>query len=126
MVSEISLSSSRKARVVDVPQFLERYPFPRRPETLRLHLRVHDALAPWNEGDFLLCWEEDRTRCERVEEGPLQNLIELDIQTLTTLMMGYKRPSYLYNNERLNMEYYLVQVLEQLIPVEKPYFSDYF
>ena len=114
------------ARIVDVPQFLERYPFPRRPETLRLHLRVHDALAPWNEGDFLLCWEEDRTRCERVEEGPLQNLIELDIQTLTTLMMGYKRPSYLYNNERLNMEYYLVQVLEQLIPVEKPYFSDYF
>lgn len=61
-----------------------------------------------------------------MEEGPLQNLIELDIQTLTTLMMGYKRPSYLYNNERLNMEYYLVQVLEQLIPVEKPYFSDYF
>ena len=42
------------------------------------------------------------------------------------MLMGYKRPGYLYENERLTMEYYLVDVLERLIPNDKPYFSDYF
>lgn len=53
-------------------------------------------------------------------------LIEMDIQTLTTMLMGYKRPTYLYNNDRIRMDYYLLPTLESLIPPEKPYFSDYF
>ena len=50
----------------------------------------------------------------------------ISIQTMTTMLMGYKRPTYLYENERLKMEYYLVDVLEKLISNDKPYFSDYF
>lgn len=114
------------ARIVDVPAFLSKYRFQEAPEKLRLHLRVHDPLAPWNDNTFLVHWKEDETICEVAEEGPFQNLIELDIQTLTTMLMGYKRPGYLYENERLTMEYYLVDVLERLIPNDKPYFSDYF
>ena len=53
-------------------------------------------------------------------------MVEMDIQTLTALMMGYKRPSYLYENERIQVDYHLIPYLERLIPIEKPYFSDYF
>ena len=41
-------------------------------------------------------------------------------------MMGYKRPTYLYDHEKISMEYYMLTWLERLIPVKKPYFSDYF
>ena len=38
----------------------------------------------------------------------------------------YKRQSYLYENERIQVDYHLIPYLERLIPIEKPYFSDYF
>ena len=34
--------------------------------------------------------------------------------------------SYLYENERIQVDYHLIPYLERLIPIEKPYFSDYF
>ena len=42
------------------------------------------------------------------------------------MLMGYKRPTYLYNNDRIDMDYHLLKTLETLIPPDKPYFSDYF
>ena len=42
------------------------------------------------------------------------------------MMLGYKRPSYLYEHEYLKTEYYMLQILERLIPVGKPCFSDNF
>lgn len=114
------------ARIVDVEEFISQYPFQETPENLRIHFEIQDGEAPWNNGTFALYWENEKTCCERVEEGLMVNRVKLDIQTLTTMLMGYKRPSYLYQNERLDMEYYMVQVLEMLIPVDKPYFSDYF
>ena len=66
------------------------------------------------------------TTCERVEDNQSINVVELDINTLTALMMGYKRPTYLYDHEKISMEYYMLTWLERLIPVKKPYFSDYF
>lgn len=51
------------------------------------------------------------------------NLVEMDIQTLTTMLMGYKRPTFLYECGRIKTEYYMLKILEQLIPVEKPYFQ---
>ena len=53
-------------------------------------------------------------------------MVEMDIQTLTAMLMGYKRPTYLYDHEKISMEYYMLTWLERLIPVKKPYFSDYF
>ena len=39
------------ARIVDVREFLADYPYQVQPEELKLHFLVHDAMAPWNEGD---------------------------------------------------------------------------
>lgn len=114
------------ARIVDVKEFILQYPFQVTPEELHIHLRVHDKMAPWNEGLFEVYWKDEKTYCEKVEEAAVVNLVELDIQTLTTMLMGYKRPSYLYDNDRLNTEYYMGRILEQLIPAGKMNFSDYF
>ena len=64
--------------------------------------------------------------CEQVEDNQSINVVELNVNTLTTMLMGYKRPTYLYDHEKIKTEYYMLTWLERLIPVEKPYFSDYF
>ncbi len=114
------------ARIVDVKEFLLEYPFQITPEDLRIHFKVNDGMAPCNNGDFLVYWKDEETLCEQVANNQSINVVELDIQTLTTMLMGYKRPTFLYEHERLKTEYYMLQILERLIPVEKPYFSDYF
>ena len=113
------------ARIVDVEEFFLQYPFPLQPD-FKIHFRVLDGHAPWNSGDFAVWWEDGKTCCARVEDAPDVNLVELDIRTLTAMMLGYKRPTYLYDHEYLKTEYYMLQILERLIPVGKPCFADNF
>ena len=114
------------ARIVNVEEFLSEYPYQVQPEDFKLHFLVHDKMMPSNEGDYMVSWRKGKTICERVEDNQSINVVELSINTLTTMMMGYKRPSYLYDHEKIKTEYYMLTWLERLIPVEKPYFSDYF
>ncbi len=76
------------ARIVDVESFLQEYPWQIQPEDFKIHFRVTDGLASWNQGDFLVSWHEGGTTCERVEDNQSINVVELDINTLTALMMG--------------------------------------
>ncbi len=114
------------ARIINVEDFLRDYPYQIQPEDLKIHFRVHDQMAPWNEGDFLVSWHDGEAVCEKVDDNQSINVVELTVNTLTTMLMGYKRPSYLYEHEKLQTEYYMLTWLERLIPAEKPYFSDYF
>ena len=114
------------ARIVNVRGFLLYYPYQIQPEDFKIHFKVHDEMAPWNEGDYMVSWKGGETVCEQVEDNQSINVVELSVNTLTTMLMGYKRPSYLYEHEKINTEYYMLTWLERLIPVEKPYFSDYF
>ena len=52
--------------------------------------------------------------------------VKLSIQTLTTMLLGYKRPSYLRAIERLEADEASLNILEDIIPEGKAYFSDYF
>jgi len=114
------------ARIVDVQRFLEQYAFQFEDPKLALELEVSDKMAPWNNGIFHVSWREGRTFCEKVNTWSTGHRLSLDIKTLTTMLMGYKRPTYLYNNDRIDMDYHLLKTLETLIPSDKPYFSDYF
>ena len=87
---------------------------------------MSDVMAPWNNGIFHVSWRDGRTFCEKVNSWSTGHRLSLDIKTLTTMLMGYKRPTYLYNNDRIDMDYHLLKTLETLIPPDKPYFSDYF
>lgn len=114
------------ARIVDVEAFMNQYPFQNCDNNSKFYFMVHDTAAPWNEGVFYLHFEDNEAICEKVEEYEESYLVELDISILTAMMMGYKRPTYLYNNEYIKVDYYLLKPLEMLIDAKKPYFSDYF
>ena len=110
------------ARIVDVAQFLRLYPFE---GSIRpFHFVVTDPRAEWNNGIFSVA--TDREGTVSVTDEPAGKAVELDIQTLSAMLMGYKRPSYLARIERLHTDKRTLRLLEEIIPDGQPYFSDYF
>lgn len=110
------------ARIVDVEEFLKNYPFEDFGQDF--HFNVTDPLAPWNNGIFSLHWNELNEL--QITKEPIGEAINCDIQTLSTMLMSYKRPSYLKNIERLDASHRAIRELESIIPMETPYYSDYF
>lgn len=119
---EETLSPFFMARIVDVEQFLLNYPFD---STVKpFHLVVTDPIAQWNNRTFGLIWDEaDQVT---ITDEALGNPVYIDIQTLTTMFMSYKRPTYLHRIERFTTDKETLRSLERLIPLETAYFSDYF
>ncbi|KRO18356.1 GNAT family N-acetyltransferase [Lacticaseibacillus saniviri] len=109
------------ARIVDVRQFLIDYPFEASGKPF--HFVVSDPLAEWNNGVVGLTWVDGQLH---LTDEPVGEAVELDIQTLTTMMMSYRRPSYLAKIERIQASKPMLKELEAIIPVDEPYFSDYF
>lgn len=109
------------ARIVDLEAFLKEYPFLKggRP----FHFKVTDPLVPWNENVFGIEWDDDKPI---VTNNAVGNPAELTIQTLTSLLMSYRSPVYFYDIERLKTDPDTLRILEEIIPDQKPYFSDYF
>ena len=113
------------ARVVDVEAFLSKYPFDIIPTHEELHLVLYDPVMECNCGDFSLRWDENGGTV--VERGGTRGVrVRCDIQTFTTMFFGYRRPTYLRRVERLEGNDDAVRILEDIIPIEQPYFSDYF
>jgi predicted acetyltransferase len=110
------------ARIVDVFEFLRQYPFAEQGKPF--HFVVHDPMATWNEGIFGVRWMENGEH--EISHDPLGEAVELDIQTLTTMLMSYRRPSYLAQIERMTASAPAIRNLENIIPMDEPYFSDYF
>jgi predicted acetyltransferase len=112
------------ARIVDVKQFINQYPFREPGVDINMTVRLDDPLLEWNQGIYTL-------HISAVGQGeliPSQDppSLNIDIQTLSTMLLGYKRPSYLARIGRLSSNEQTVAILENLIERETPYFSDYF
>ena len=57
----------------------------------------------------------------------VDDAVHVTIQTLTTMLLGYLRPRYLYSIERITTPTEeMVELLEDLIPNHIPSFIDYF
>ncbi|UVI32883.1 GNAT family N-acetyltransferase [Paenibacillus spongiae] len=112
------------ARIVDARLFIEQYPFNVQESDCELVLSLHDPMLEWNQGTFTL--SVDKTGKGSLKEGGDQPSVAADIPTLTTMLMGYKRPTYLARIGRIQSDDESVQLLEKIIPNEHPYFSDYF
>ncbi len=111
------------ARIVDVEAFLAQYPFEHEP-IRPFHFIVKDPLAEWNNGIFGFENAEDGSiLCTRTPSG---EGVEITVQTLTTMLMGYRRPAYLQSIEHLFCSPSVLGDLEKIIPDAEPYFSDYF
>ena len=74
-----------------------------------------------NQGAFRLCISPNGQG--RVAE-PCAD--QISIQTMTTMLMGYKRPDYLAKIGRLNADEATIDMLEDTIEQQAPYISDYF
>ena len=88
------------ARIVDFEDFLMRYPFDIIPMHDELHFIINDPVMECNRGDFSLRWDENgKAILER--GGTRGEEVYCGIGTLTTMLFGYKRPTYLRRVERL-------------------------
>lgn len=112
------------ARIVDLSLFLEKYPFQPQETDCQLTFTLHDPMLEWNQGTFTLMVDEEGKG--HLTGGGVNPAAAFDIQTLTTMLMGYKRPSYLARIERFRADEATVNLLEKLIIRQQPYFSDYF
>ncbi|MFX3632736.1 MAG: enhanced intracellular survival protein Eis [Candidatus Pristimantibacillus sp.] len=112
------------ARIVDVELFIEQYPFQAQETESQLVFNLHDPMLEWNQGTFTL--QVDKSGKGHLKEGGGKPSVIIDIPTLTTMLMGYKRPTYLARIGRMQADDASVQLLEKLIQNEHPYFSDYF
>ncbi|MNP61984.1 hypothetical protein D3C76_1572210 [compost metagenome] len=112
------------ARIVDLEQFIAEYPF--KPDTIDREwtFMLDDPLLSWNQGVFTL----------RITAGGKGEVVrvtkkstdKIDIQTMVTMLLGYKRPDYLHKIGRISCSPETVDMLEDAIEQQPPYFSDYY
>lgn len=119
-----SISPYYMARIVDAQMFISEFPF--KPDTTerKWHFALNDPLLPWNEGYFILEISPEGL-------GSLTKTLEkstdsISIQSLTTMLLGYKRPDYLKKIGRIKCSDNTLDMLEDSIEQKTPYFSDYF
>ncbi len=112
------------ARIVDAKQFITQYPFKATGTDSKLTFKLEDPMLEWNKGIFTL-YVSPEGQGQLIQSGN-DPTASLDIQTLTTMLLSYKRPSYLAAISRLKGEEQAVGILEKIIKRQTPYFSDYF
>lgn len=116
------------ARIVDVEQFLRQYPFDTIAFDTEFCFIVEDTILEWNNKAFVLEFAGNNVNLKVLDSKQCgtRYYATLSIQTLTTMLLGYKRPSYLRAIERLDADEASIDILEDIIPEGKAYFSDYF
>lgn len=119
-----TISPYYMARIVDLEQFINQYPFKPDNKERIWTFTLDDPLLSWNQGTFTLRIHPDGKG--EVTQGGEQSRSLIDIQTMTTMLLGYKRPEYLHKIGRLSSSPEIVDMLEDAIEQENPYFSDYF
>ena len=119
-----SISPYFMARIVDLKQFIAQYPF--KPDTLEREwiFTMDDPLLDCNQGTFKLTISKDGKG--KIVRLTTKTTDRIDIQTMTTMLLGYKRPAYLHKIGRLVCNGETLDMLEDAIEQQTPYFSDYF
>ena len=119
-----TISPYYMARIVDFTRFVELYPF--KPDSRKRvwSFMLEDPVLPWNNGSFTLTI--DRQGKGIVTRSGKRQRDTVDIQTMTTMLLGYKRPDYLQKIGRLHCPESIIDMLEDAVEQQIPYFSDYF
>lgn len=120
-----TISPYYMARIVDFKEFVARYPFRKSNlEKREWKFFLSDPIMEENQGNFCLTIDKDgHGIVEKISEKCEDTV---NIQTMTTMLMGYKRPEYLFKIGRIKSEKKTVDMLEDSIEQEIPYVSDYF
>ncbi|AAU17590.1 GNAT family N-acetyltransferase [Bacillus cereus] len=108
-------------RIVDVEQFLKQYELNWNNVQQEVILHITDSFAPWNNITVRLANHEITIVEETTEKG-----IKLDINALSAIMLGYKRPLELNELEFISGSDEVIRSFENLVPVRKPFIYDFF
>ncbi|MES5955511.1 GNAT family N-acetyltransferase [Bacillus fungorum] len=108
-------------RIVDVEKFFKQYELNWNNVQQEVILHITDSFAPWNNVSVRLANHEITIVEETTEEG-----IKLDINALSTIMFGYKRPLELNELELISGSDEAIRSFENLVPVRKPFIYDFF
>lgn len=120
-----TISPYYMARIVDFQEFIARYPFrSSNLEKREWRFVLSDPIMEENQGAFCLTIDKDGNGIAKKISGKCEDTI--NIQTMTTMLMGYKRPEYLLKIGRIKTSKKTVEMLEDSIGKEIPYVSDYF
>ncbi len=111
-------------RIVDVELFLKKYAFNDIKRDAKITFVIKDSLLKWNNREITIQFSpKDPPKILTSSTG---KKVILTINSFTTMMLGYKLPSYLYAIERLTADAETITLLDNIIPKGKPYISDYF
>ena len=111
-------------RIVDFPAFIASYPFKSDGSEREWRFSMADPIMECNRGSFLLkISKEGHGKAIKISEKCSD---EISIQTMTTMLMGYKRPDYLSKIGRIRASGEIIDMLEDAIEQQTPYISDYF
>ncbi|WP_170006420.1 GNAT family N-acetyltransferase [Bacillus fonticola] len=108
------------ARIVDVEAFFSKY-IAQTSESAPVTLTVEDPYAPWNEGN----WRIEGTSIVKVPSGETSEL-EVDIQTLSALALGYITAEQAHDQGRLRGERLACQKFARYLTTRQTAFLDYF
>ncbi|MFC5451504.1 GNAT family N-acetyltransferase [Paenibacillus aestuarii] len=119
------------ARIVDVAEFVNTYPFAARERAEAIYLKVSDAHAEWNEGVFRLDFTGNGTSAQALklaeEEIPSgASVVSGSIQALSALLIGYQKAGFLARIGRLQGMPEAIARLEAAIPERVTYLADFF
>ena len=115
------------ARVVNAEECLRRFPF--LPENGPLFLHIEDLHAPWNNGSYLLGKGEIKVFKEKTGgqcAHPPKKGIHLNINSLSAILFGYKRPMELFEMGYLKGSESEIDLFEKIVPTLKSSFFDFF
>jgi len=115
------------ARVVDAEECLKRFPFIPGNELLFLHLE--DSHAPWNNGSYLIGHGEIKVFKEKAGGQcvhPPKKGIRLNINSLSAILFGYKKPMELFEMGYLKGSKMEIELFEKIVPSLKSSFFDFF
>ncbi|HLQ71021.1 MAG TPA: GNAT family N-acetyltransferase [Bacillota bacterium] len=113
------------ARIVDVHAFLKQFPFAKGEEQITLH--VDDDFFPENTGTYHLHRNQEGTSVTFINGDKKQTTgIHCSVQKLTSMCLGYIRPLTLLEMGLIQGRKSDVGKLDKIIPVQQPYFADFF
>ncbi|WP_170885623.1 GNAT family N-acetyltransferase [Bacillus alkalicellulosilyticus] len=121
------------ARIVDVELFLKQYPFERGDDDI-LFLHLQDEYTTWNQAIYQITFSSSGTHDVKkypvIEKGSCQHApkkgIRLEIGTLTTMLLNYKKANDLLEIGKIRGEREEVKKWEERIPKKRPSFIDFF
>ncbi|MCM3719564.1 GNAT family N-acetyltransferase [Fictibacillus phosphorivorans] len=107
------------ARIVDVEGFLNQYPL--RVMESPLSISVSDEKAEWNNKTFTIS-------NHGIVSNPIseKGKLSMDIQTLTAVLLGSQKASFLHECGKINGEQKDIHQFEQSITQRPPAFMDFF